>query len=142
MPLSAYRFAIWRATITLAYTSGSDHVMPERQLYAPAQRGRDRPKTHMLALEVEALQAELGPRGAVLERVPVENVPVCAARGDDDDPRVVVGGRLDALEQGGHEELGEEEGADDVGAPLEVVAVLGELLDGREHYASNKNRWG
>ena len=98
-------------------------------------------ETHMLALEVECLWVELQPRGSVLERVPVEDVGVCAAGGDDDDPRVVVGGRLDAFEQSRHEQLGEEEGADDVGAPLQVVAVLRELLDRWEHHTPGKINW-
>ena len=95
----------------------------------------------MLALEVECLWVELQPRGSVLERVPVEDVGVCAAGGDDDNPRVVVGRGLDALEKGGHEQLGEEEGADDVGAPLQVVAVLRELFDRWEHHTPGKANW-
>lgn len=70
------------------------------------------------ALEVEGLRVEL-------EGVPVKHVGVCAAVGGDDDPHVVAGRSLDAFQQGRHEQLGGEEGANDVGSPPEVVAVLG-----------------
>lgn len=92
----------------------------------------------MLALIVECLWVRLQAFRGVFERVPVEDIDICAAGGDDDDASVMVRRRLDSLEQGGHEQLGEEEGADDVGAPLQVVAVLRELVDGREHYTPGK----
>ena len=88
----------------------------------------------MLALIVECLWVRLQAFRGVFECVPVKDIGVCTAGGDDYDAGVMVRRRLDALDEGGHEQLREEERADDVCAELEVVTVFRNQLNRGPHH--------
>lgn len=54
----------------------------------------------------------------------MQGVQICAGGGCGNDAGVLVGRRLHGREESGHEQLGEVEVADDVGAPLEIVTFM------------------
>ncbi len=53
---------------------------------------------------------------------------------------MMVWGCLNSGEKGGHQELGEIPVAEDVGAPLEIVAIIGEEILGRPHDTAMKSK--
>lgn len=89
-----------------------------------------------LALVVLRLRRHLLALRGVLERIELDVSDIRVPRGRRDDARVLVRGRLLALEERGEEELGEEEVAHDVRAELHVVPVRSHVGDRRPHHPS------
>ena len=97
---------------------------------------------YKLALEVQVLwvQPELSSGGAVLERVPPDATKVGTTTCSSHDARVVVRGRGDPSDQCGHKELGEVEVPENVRRPLEIVSILGQVVDRDKHHAPLNDR--
>ena len=95
----------------------------------------------MLALIVQLDRAQGTPRGTVPEGVVLEGLHVCGHGRGGDDASVVVGRRLRPREERGHEQLGEVKVAHDGRAELEVVPVVGELVDRRCQDSSACGVW-
>ena len=86
--------------------------------------------THVFTLIVEFDGAQGAPCGTITEGVVLEGLHVCGHGRGGDHSGVGVGRRLRPGEERGHEEFGEVEVADDGRPELEVVSILGELVDG------------
>ena len=90
----------------------------------------------MFALVVQLLLRHSSPLGAILERVEVQRLRIRAAGRCRNDAGMVVRRRRNTRDERRHEQLREVEVADDVRPPLEIVTVLGELVNRGPHHAS------
>ena len=136
MPLSAYRFATCRATTAFPCRNKPR----QRYQHSTNTRGGEC-RTHVLALVVQLLIAELPARRAIPERIKMQRLRVRTARGERDDARVVVWRGCRTRDERGHEQLGEVEVAHDGRAELQVVSVVGELVDRRCQDSSACGVW-
>ena len=127
--------------VPLRDLSRDDHISLERVALKSAKYRLgyiDRMGSYKLALEVQVLrvQPELSSGGAVLERVPPDAAKVSTTACSGHDARVVVRRRGDPSDQYGHKELGKVEVSENVRRPLEIVSILGQVVDRDKHHAA------
>ena len=97
----------------------------------------------MFALVVERVGVQLVTGRAGAERIPVDDVKVGTHGRGGDDTRFRIGGGACAGEEGRNKQFSEEEVADDVRSPLEVVSVFCKERGGWPHDAAAiNNEWG